>query len=271
MRERIKSFFSGEKTVTPEIINTLDSQKTEPNAKSDSEAEFREKDKKSSDTYVFIWEKTTSDPGHAAIQVGGEKPKLKVDEPGNYVSIHPKGFPSMGPTAVLPLPAHLTTSLEEDMDLAAQSRNKDPILTSFDEVPIISQDAPTIPAPPDHVYKFQGLDSDLMNKEITKLRDNVEQGKTNYQLLPNVSLLGFFSDASSFVSQDPLDVMAYHRQRGNKKYEAQVTNCSTLVTHILNQGGANLSSPNKPWGVSPDGLAKEIASTDGLAEEIRLS
>ncbi|MCW8400354.1 hypothetical protein OQJ26_16355 [Legionella sp. PATHC038] len=211
------------------------------------------------DTWVFIWNMTASKVGHAAIQVGGSKPKMKDEDPGEYASIHPDSIPSTGFTSVIPLPAHIATNLSDDMETLGTSNN-----TSLDtDRPIqVKPIEDTKPLAPDHVYHFENLNTSVMSEHIKKTQDKVKTGKVGYQLLPNVNLVGFFKDSSAFVNQDPIDVELYRRKITQKQNDNQVYNCTTLVSDILNKGGLPVRrSTAKPWGITPNGLSSEISES----------
>lgn len=210
-------------------------------------------------TWVFIWDMTANKVGHAAIQVGGSKPKMKDEDPGEYASIHPDTIPSTGLTAVLPLPAHIATNLSDDMETLGTSNN-----TNLDtDRPVLvnpSQDAK--PLPPDHVYQYKNLNTPVMSEHIKKTEEKVKAGEVGYQLLPNINLVKFFKDSSAFVNQDPIDVELYRRRVMQETTNNPVYNCTTLVSEILNKGGLPVShSSVKPWGITPNGLSSELSDS----------
>ncbi|PWY56523.1 hypothetical protein DGG96_02085 [Legionella qingyii] len=213
--------------------------------------------KESQSTWVYIWNMTAQGPGHAAIQIGGSKPKMNEEDPGEYISIHPNSIPSMGPTVVLPLPAHLATTLAEDMESEAISRGKSNI-NDFDSRPNLSTENPE-PLPPDQTFKIENLDTEAMLNHIHKIEDTVQTGKTSYQLFPNINLNGFFKDMPSFINQDPIDV-EINRRLSSKYAESdnQTTNCSVLVSDILDSGGKHIVKSKLPWGISPNGLSDSL-------------
>ncbi|CAM3022538.1 Uncharacterised protein [Legionella steigerwaltii] len=213
------------------------------------------------DTWVYIWNMTANKVGHAAIQVGGSQPKMKEEDPGDYASIHPNGIPSTGLTSVIPLPAHVATNLSEDMETLGASENNAAIDmdTPFKVKPILDAK----PLPPDHVYHFTNLNNPKMSQHLQQTQEKVKNGDVGYQLFPNVNLVGFFKDSSSFVSQDPIDVELHRRSRQSK--ESQVYNCTTLVSDVLKEGGLTIKrSGAKPWGITPNGLSDELSNSDEL-------
>ncbi|MCE0723766.1 hypothetical protein [Legionella resiliens] len=208
------------------------------------------------DTWVFIWNMTSEKVGHAAIQVGGSKPKMKNEDPGEYASIHPDKIPSTGLTSVLPLPAHIATNLSEDMQTLGAAA---PIsVTDIGEpIKIIPKD--TGPLPPDHVYHYKNLNASEMHKHIEQAHKKVKTGKMGYQLFPNVNLLGLLKDSSAFIAQDPIDIEMHRRASEKKTNNHEVHNCTSFVTETLNKGGLPVkSSKTKPWGVTPNGLSDEM-------------
>lgn len=212
--------------------------------------------KDSQPTWVYVWKMTRDTPGHAAIQVGGNKLKLKQEDEGEYISIHPYGFPSAGLTAILPLPAIYAKTLAEDMETEAAARTHI-LIDDFNSRPYFPSDAPAL-AEPDYIFKLQKLDTANMLKYIHQTRRSVEKGETGYQLFPNLNVIGFFKAVSSFVSQDPIDVELYRRRATHEKETSQVTNCTKLVSEILKRGGHPIASSKKPWEITPDGLAQKI-------------
>lgn len=210
------------------------------------------------DTWVYFWKTTARNGvGHAAIQVGGDQPKMKPEDPGEYISIHPDVIPAIGPTIFLPLPAHLATTLAEDMETQAASRTQ--LISDFDSSPLPLQNLLSIP--PDQTIRIKNLDTKAMLAHIEQTRKQVEEGQTTYQLVPKVNMLGFFQDAPYFISQDPLDVLMNKRfLSGHKKTTNQAMHCSMLVSEILTSGGAHIAPSKMPWGITPNNLAEQISN-----------
>lgn len=207
-------------------------------------------------TWVYVWKMTQNGPGHAAIQVGGQKPKLEETDPGEYLSIHPYGFPSMGPTTVLPLRGHLARTLTEDMELEAESRHK-PMFGDTDA--IIPFQEQTTPLAPDETIKIEHMDTSAMLREMEQTNRDVSSGRVGYQLFPNINLLKFFKDAPAFIAQDPIDV-EMHRRFLTKadQHDIKARNCTTLVSNILNIGGKQIEHSTLPWGITPNGLSHKL-------------
>ncbi|KTC90314.1 hypothetical protein OQJ18_04465 [Fluoribacter dumoffii] len=215
----------------------------------------------SNDTWVFVWNMTANKVGHAAIQVGGSQPKVNADDPGTYTSIHPASIPSAGITSVLPLQAHLASSLSEDMETMGASEGSS--FGDMDSPPRISVKESTQPLPPDQIYHFKDLDTSAMNKHIEETQEKVKTGEVGYQLFPNVNVAGFFRDSSAFVAHDPIDVEMYRRSSGKNRNTNPVYNCTTLVSDVLKEGGVNIKpSRYKPWGITPNGLAAEVSESE---------
>ncbi|WP_026069302.1 hypothetical protein, partial [Legionella tunisiensis] len=157
------------------------------------------------DTWVYIWNMTAKNGvGHAAIQVGGSQPKMKSEDPGEYISIHPEGIPAVGPTTILPLRAQLAKTLAEDMETQASS--KTPIIDDFDSPLQFRPKQGPLSSPPDQTIKIKNLDTKTMLAQIDQARKKVKTGGMSYQLLPKINVWGFFQDAPFFINQDPLDV-----------------------------------------------------------------
>ncbi|HHF7365431.1 TPA: hypothetical protein ACPSKY_000525 [Legionella bozemanae] len=210
------------------------------------------------DTWVFIWDMTADKVGHAAIQVGGSKPKMKNEDPGEYASIHPDKIPSTGLTSVLPLPAHIATNLSEDMETLGASEHAS--VTELGE-PIKIKLKDASPLPPDHIYHYKNLGTSEMSKHIEQAHKKVKTGKMGYQLFPNVNLVGLFKDSPAFITQDPIDVELHRRVAEKKTDNHEVHNCTSFVSETLNKGGLPVNcSKIKPWGITPNGLSDEINS-----------
>ncbi|KTC97163.1 hypothetical protein [Legionella erythra] len=211
---------------------------------------------KNQSSYVYIWLKTLNGPGHAAIQIGGSKPKLNPDDEGDYGSIHPSNFPSMGPMAVLPLEADMAQNLMQDMQLEANA-GQNPLFTDMDTPsPLPTSERP--PKKPDLTFALDHLDTNAMQQRLLQVKKQIDEGDMHYQLLPKVDVVKLLQDATHFIAYDPLDIHSYmNKQRQSPLRLTQVTNCSTLVADVLNAGGASIET-SKPWGITPDGLADEL-------------
>lgn len=212
--------------------------------------------KKQPNSYVFIWRKTRNGPGHAAIQIGGSEPKLHTDDEGDYGSIHPQNFPSMGPLAVLPLKADTAESLTQDMLLEACADQKT-VTNDMEPPPFLTQ-ADRTPKQPDLTFEINHLDTNAMQQRLQKVKADIAEGHLRYQLLPGLDLARFFRDSPHFISHDPIEIHLHMEKRRQLPVPpSTVTNCSTLVADVLNAGGADIQT-NKPWGITPDGLADEL-------------
>lgn len=212
-------------------------------------------------TWVMVWEMTKNGPGHVAVQVGGDKPKMNLEESGVYISIHPNKIPSKGLTATIPLPAELAETLTEDMRAETAGRNK-VVFNDFDSTPESSMNNADDLLPPDQVIRIDNLDTSEMLKTIKKIQTDVNQGDVAYQLLPRLNLFGFLRDSSILVAQDPTDNQLYRKRRSQcQKSDIKTHNCATLVACILNSGGSPVHETSMPWGVTPNGLAEQVRRT----------
>jgi hypothetical protein len=202
-------------------------------------------------TWVYIWKMTAQTVGHTAIQVGGCKPKLNQDDSGDYVSIHPNMIPSVGPTVILPLPAGLASTLSEDMAVEAGSQNYD-MLVELGGIPPDNQPTSCLP---DYTFKIANLKTDAMRNMIAATRQEVETGKTTYQLLPKVNALQFFKESSQFISYNPVDITSSPKRPDTyNRY-----NCATLVSAMLKTGGVPIRQSAMPWGQTPNDLIEQLS------------
>ena len=210
-------------------------------------------------TWVYIWSMTAEKVGHAAIQVGGCEPKRQdQDNKGEYMSIHPRSIPAIGPTIIFPLPAALSTTLTDDMASEAASLRNDETL----EMPTAfrPRHLPTS-LPPDYTFKVPNLRVDAMRTLMKTTKEEVETGQTTYQLLPKVNTLTFFKELPQYINYNSIDIINPPRQShkghtyGDKKY-----NCATLVSSILVAGGLPIQQSSMPWGQTPDSLANQLSN-----------
>ncbi len=211
-------------------------------------------------TWVFIWKMTVKSPGHAAVQIGGSKPKMKAGDPGEYGSLHPDKIPSMGLTSVLLLSAHLASNLTEDMESLGEAKSTTNI-NDMDFLPQSTTYQSSKPLTPDEIHHFKNLDNIKMSKKMDKVRKEVSSGVMSYQLFPNVNLLNFFKDSASFIAQDPIDIEMSRRAKKNAPNNSSAHNCTSLVSDILKEGGLDINnSKYLPWSITPDGLSDELSS-----------
>lgn len=244
MFDRLMSYFSSSSSKT----STLEQEKIDNTPKNTS-----------GKTWVYIWRMTPQNVGHAAIQVGGDSPKKTADQPGDYVSIHPKSIPAVGPTIILPLPATLATTLNADMETEAASNQNENLemagIPTFTEKTLSS-------LPPDFTFEIEGLNTNTMQECIHTVQKQVETGETSYQLLPEVDTTGyvrhFLRDAPAFMGFDPIDIELHRRRLPKDESIGKRYNCTMLVKDILKSGGMNINSSNTPWGLTPTGLAEEL-------------
>jgi len=210
-----------------------------------------------SKTWVYIWNMTSQGVGHAAIQIEGDSQKMTEDQPGEYVSIHPKNIPAIGPTIILPLPAELSTTLSADMESEAASKHGISLEMNYTSFPIEES------LRPDQTFEIEGLDTQAMKNHIREAKNKVKSKEIAYQLLPKVNFLGFagnfFQNGAAFISHDPIDIELHRRSSKEKQSVQQHTNnCATFVSDILNIGGMHISQSKTPWGLTPNGLADQL-------------
>ncbi|QRN02884.1 hypothetical protein GH742_02805 [Legionella sp. MW5194] len=270
MFEWLTTYFSGtrkkhrtldivpDKSITAPLDKKIaDKQDYPPNSDASTDVSpTKPQSKQRPNSYVYIWLKTVNGPGHAAIQIGGSEPKLNADDAGDYGSIHPQNFPSMGPLAVLPLKADMAESLTQDMLLEASADQK--MITNDMETPPFFTQAERAPKQPDLTFEIDHLDINAMHQRLQQVKADIAEDRMRYQLLPRVDVARFFHDTLHFIAYDPIDIHLHmEKQRQLPAPPSKVTNCSTLVADVLNAGGANIQT-NKPWGITPDGLADEL-------------
>lgn len=212
------------------------------------------KKKESGNTYVYIWKTLApKSVGHVAVEVGGAG-----EEGGHYMSIHPGLLPAVGPTTVWPMPAVLSSTLAEDMEIEATYQQ----LAPDPDEPATLVRTPYLAGglPPDHIFKFAHLDTQAMRTFMQTVRDEVPVGQTTYQLFPKVNAYGFFKDISHCLTYNPIDARhSPSRQPSKQGYGANPYNCATLVSRILKEGGMSIQESNTPWGQSPNGLAEQLS------------
>ncbi|MGV3739957.1 MAG: hypothetical protein ACO1N3_01525 [Gammaproteobacteria bacterium] len=214
-------------------------------------------------SYLYIWKTLApKSVGHVAIQVGGCEPKVDANKKGNYISIHPGLVPSMGPLVVCPMPAALSVTLCEDMEIEAsyQKSTLDP-----DDPSSVFQGHHVQPKTlaPDYIFKFSNLNTSAMRMFIHNVKKEVETGQSTYQLFPKMNALRFFKDIPHALTYDPIDFKNAPSLLPSKQdYGANTYNCATLVTRILQEGGMNIKQENTPWGQSPNSLAEQLLEQD---------
>jgi hypothetical protein len=251
MLNRLKSWFSQQEQQDTNIITPISMEQ---------ESFYPEKlDACPDNTWIFVWNTTTRNIGHVALQVGGSKPKHYENDPGEYLSLWPSKIPAFGPTVALPLPARLANTLEMDM-LDEDSQNQ---ATFLSDPEYHSLDTPFLVNPngmsPDHIYSIPDLNTKAMKTKIANIKEAVDCGEQRYQLFPNINLIGFFRDAGACLSYDSVDMyqLALNNQRRKKATYAK-NNCATLVADILKEGGLTIEQPNVFMGVTPNSVASQI-------------
>ena len=221
-------------------------------------------------TWVYVWKTTKDDVGHVGIAITSQEPE-KCDEStdsnkGVYVSIHPT-ISSVGITTILPVPAVIVTTPEEDMKYAAEARHK-VIVYDTDTVPTsVSEKVPTS-LPPDQIIQVNHLDTAAMLDYIDQSKQEVSTGERAYQLFPNVDALGYVNgliqDAPALINMDPVDaeLQRSHSSEQKSAVAFHANNCATYACDILEAGGLHLDKSNF-WGVSPGGLADQLIAAQG--------
>ena len=201
----------------------------------------------SSLTTVFIWNLTSEKVGHTSIQVSDSS----SSGDSLYMSIHPGALPAIGPTTVLPLPASMSRSLQDDMITEALAEK------TLEGVSKMDMKAP------DKVYKIHGLNINNMKNKMNEVEEGVHCGDTSYQLLPRVNALRFFKELPGYIAQDPVDIhlMNQNIERNKKNDEGNVYNCATFVEKVLTCGGIPAIRANQltyPWDPTPNGIAEHL-------------
>lgn len=211
--------------------------------------------------WVHIWPTTKENVGHAAIQVGGDKPKMKAEDPGKYMSLWPELFPSWGPFAAIPGPATSAKTLKDDMQMEGKHQENH-FSNDFSDVHVanpLSFDKKKADLPPEKSYEIKGLDTKSMLAEMDKQEKAMAEGNTTYQLYPQVTVFDdIISHGAATVSMDLIDARPSLRQsaldENTKRY-----NCTTFAAHLLNTGGMSITNDRfRPWGLTPDRLASKI-------------
>jgi len=222
------------------------------------------KDTVTEDTWVYVWNLTANKVGHTAIQVGGTGPKCEESDGGEYISIHPNLIPAIGPTIVLPLPAALSNTLEEDMALeGAAAVKQDQSIDGIAGIPgeLLGQDTPNSLSP-DHVIKVPGLNTQAMRAHIKEVRAGIETGQTAYQLLPKINALKFFREMPYYLNYDPVDIKDVPNPGKSNKNSPKVYNCATLVGQLLEVGGMPAMEPSMlPYKPTPNDIAESLSKS----------
>lgn len=238
--------------------------------------------KKNDPVWVYFWSTTSRGVGHASFQLGGDNPKFTSDQPGKYHGILPLNMAVYGPLMIAPLKATLSNTVTSDAILEAPRDN------TFDqETPnfALGYSADNAESMPDRVYKFSNLNTDIIKAEMEQIEKKVEEGHVRYQLLPHITLFTGMMNALNSVSSRTIDTLSadpfaelptphvtdYLKKLPRERYS--VFNCTRLTRHYLEKGGVQLPPISRikwPWGITPTGLANQIAN-DPNAEEIDMS
>lgn len=204
-------------------------------------------------TYVHIWETTAKAVGHASIAIVD----CSSDLSAKYMSIHPGQFPAIGPSVVLPIPAALSPSLDEDKVIEANYHQAK--IPNQDEMVTLPQTDNTVERlDPDYTFHFSHLNVRSILAEMDDIAAKVKTGEVAYQLFPKVNAFGFFKDIPRFISYNPVDINGVKNKQVPSAYNPKVYNCATLVGHLLSHGGATVKESKTPWGQSPNELASQL-------------
>lgn len=212
--------------------------------------------------FVYIWNtSSTNGVGHAALQVGGDSPKYSATDKGTYASFWPGFLPSVGIFSIIPGVAYIATSMGPDM--AKEADGMHCASTDF-SVPSLPEHDKKIKAEefkkPDVCLRIEGLDTQAMLRELKKQQSLVEEGRSAYQLFPNVTVVDtLLSQGAALVGQDPVDC---HQALANTDNEKKVYNCTTFTSKILSAGGMKIT-PNRwsLWGLTPQQLETKIQNS----------
>ena len=210
--------------------------------------------KPSQTVWVHVWDTTVDGVGHAAIQVGGNKPKMSEDDPGTYMSFWPGVFPSFGPFAIIPGPAAISTLLSADM---VQEGSNAPSSFGGDFGPLSGNYKVERPLPPSRSIKIEGLDTGAMLAEMKKQEADIKDGNTTYQLYPKCTLVSdLLANGAAIIGHDPIDCFLSLK---TPNPTANRYNCTTFTALILNAGGMKIDMlPFRPWGITPTQLGEQI-------------
>lgn len=196
---------------------------------------------------VYVWDMHSDDCGHVSIEVEN---KGQTD----YFSLRPDSLPSVGPLTIIPLQATLARNLQEDNYAQAKKINLEDMKSESELNPP--------PREPDCVLNVKGLDTEAMKQEMDRLTKSIEEGKTRYQLAPNVNALEYFSKVGTLFASDNVFDMVKKDALPiiEKNALPEVYNCATVTQQILKSGGAKFEEPKftMPWGITPNGLADEL-------------
>lgn len=220
---------------------------------------------KQNPVWVYIW---PANPlrgvGHTSIEVGGDNP--------TYLSIHPRNFPAFAPIGFIPLRATLAKSLKQDQQTEAS-------YAPFhdDTVPTITRVDGTEKVPPAIIYQLNGLNTKAMQDEMKKLQHD---GKLCYQQFPRINTIGFFNriepKTAAVIMENPFSGQSndhIHRELQHAvKDDYKRYNCTSLVSHLLETGGAKIATKPafwRPWGITPNGLSDPLKKLG--AEEVDIN
>ena len=213
--------------------------------------------------WLHLWNTAFSNGvGHAAIQVGGDQPKLSDTDDGRYMSLWPEYLPSCSLTAIIPTLAGTAGNLAEDMRAEGDTQNKrcDFDTPSF-KVPLTKPESTT--RYPDKSIQIKHLDTVAMKVAMDKQNEAIQNGRTVYQLFPNIRPVEYLlHDGPALISHDPIDTYMWVKEKQSEEAtlsEMQPKNCTTFARDILRAGGMQLNASKwRPWGITPDELGQEV-------------
>ena len=162
-------------------------------------------------------------------------------------------------TVVLPLPAALSRTLDEDKRIEANYHK--PQLPDGNEPPAPFGVIKTADAlDPDKMFHLKHLNTQAMSSEIGTIVSKVDSGELAYQLFPKVNAVRFFKEIPRYITYNPVDIetTAQKHEQRNTSAEPNVFNCATLVGHLLKIGGMSIKESNTPWGLSPSELSAQL-------------
>ena len=219
--------------------------------------------------WVHLWKTEFSNGvGHAAIQVGGDQPKLSDNNEGRYMSLWPEYLPSCSLTAIIPTLAGTASNLVEDMLAEGATQNT---ICDFDtpsfKVPLTKPESTK--RHPDKSIKIEHLNTTAMKAAMDMEIEAIQNGRTVYQLFPNIRPLEYlFADGPSLISQDPIDAYMWAKRQQSEEAmprAMQPKNCTTFARDLLRVGGMQLNTTKwRPWGLTPDELGEKVENEQRL-------
>lgn len=213
--------------------------------------------------WLHLWDTSFSNGvGHAAIQVGGDQPKLSDTHDGRYMSLWPEYLPSCSLTAIIPTLAGTARNLTEDMLAEGAIQNT---ICDFDTPSFVepTKKPESTTRYPDKSIQIKYLNIEAMKAEMDMQVEAIQEGRTVYQLFPNIKPVEYLlHDGPSLITQDPIDTYMWARSKQSEEtalIAMQPKNCTTFARDILRAGGMQLNATKwRPWGLTPDELGQEV-------------